>query len=89
MLMNDLHNKVSHPYSNHPNQNIVRLCKDQTTCLALYRQAELQHEKDRAKTETVGSLPRSCKRQDVRLLNNRILPPHTRNSWAGDADMMK
>ena len=25
-------------------------------------------------------------RQDERLLNNRILLPFTRNSWAGDAD---
>jgi len=36
MLMNEnLHNKVSYPYSNHPNQNIVRLGKDQTAYLAL------------------------------------------------------
>ncbi len=39
--------------------------------------------------EKAGRLPRSCNRQDVRLLNNRILPPHTRNSWAGDTDTIK
>jgi len=36
MLMNEnLHIKVSYPSSNHPNQNIVRLGKDQTVYLAL------------------------------------------------------
>jgi len=29
-------------------------------------------------------LPLSRNRQDVRLLNNRILPPFTPKSWAGD-----
>lgn len=33
-------------------------------------------------------MPRSCKRQDERLLNNRILPPIPRNSGAG-ADATK
>jgi len=31
----NLHFKVSYPYSNHPNQNIVRLGKAQTACLTL------------------------------------------------------
>lgn len=32
--------------------------------------------------EKAERLPRSCNRQDVRLLNNRYSKPFTRNSWA-------
>jgi hypothetical protein len=39
--------------------------------------------------QKAGRLPRSCNRQDERLSDNRILPPHTRNSWAGDTDTIK
>ncbi len=35
-------------------------------------------------------LPVFSNRQDERLLNNRILPPFTRNSWVGEpADKQK